>query len=52
MDENTLIKHFFQNGTEVDPTQQFNLSRKARARRLGEILALMRKHHVTEGLTP
>ena len=52
MDENTLIKHFFQNGTEVDPTQQFNLSRKARARRLGEILALMRKHHVAEGLTP
>lgn len=52
MDENTLIKHFFQNGAEVDPAQQFNLSRKARARRLGEILALMRKHHVTEGLSP
>lgn len=52
MDENTLLKHFFQDRAEFDPDQQFGLSRKTRSRRLREIVLLMRKHHVMEGLSP
>ncbi len=52
MDENTLLKHFFQDRAEVDPDQQFGLSRKTRSRRLREIIVLMRKHHVMDGLSP
>ncbi len=52
MDENTLLKHFFQDRAEVDPNQQFGLSRKTRSRRLREIIMLMRKHHVMDGLSP
>ena len=52
MDENTLLKHFFQDRAEFDPDKQFGLSRKTRTRRLREIVLLMRKHHVMEGLSP
>lgn len=52
MDENTLLKHFFQDRAEFDPDKQFGLSRKTRTRRLREIIILMRKHHVLEGLSP
>lgn len=52
MAENSLLKYMFRDGTEVDPDQKFGLSRKTRMRRLREIIALMRKHHVYEGLSP
>ena len=52
MEENSLLKHVFRDGAEVDPDQQFNLSRKSRMRRLHQIIGLMRKHRVLEGLSP
>lgn len=52
MAENSLLKYMFRDGAEVDPDQKFGLSRKARMRRLREIIRLMRKHKVIEGLSP
>lgn len=52
MTENTFLNRFFQNGTDIDPDQQFGLNRKLRFRRLHEILRLMRRHEVFNGLSP
>lgn len=52
MAENSLLKYMFRDGAEVDPNQKFGLSRKSRMRRLREIIKLMRKHRVQEGLSP
>lgn len=52
MAENSLLKYMFRDGEEIGPDQKFGLSRKARMRRLREIIGLMRKHHVHEGLSP
>ena len=52
MEENSLLKYMFRDGAEVDPDQKFGLSRKSRMRRLREIIKLMRKHRVQEGLSP
>lgn len=52
MEENTLLRHVFRDRAEVDPEQRFNLNKKSRSKRLREILALLRKHHVMEGLSP
>ena len=52
MAENSLLKYMFRDEEEIDPDQKFGLSRKARMRRLREIIGLMRKHHVNEGLSP
>lgn len=52
MADNTLLKHFFSDRAEVDPGREFNLSRKTRSKRLREIIALMRRHHVLDGLSP
>ena len=52
MAENSLLKYMFRDGEEIDPDQKFGLIRKARMRRLREIIGLMRKHHVNEGLSP
>lgn len=52
MAENSLLKYMFRDGVEIDPDQKFGLSRKARMRRLSEIIGLMRKHRVYEGLSP
>lgn len=52
MAENSLLKYMFRDGAEVDPDQKFGLSRKSRMRRLREIIELMRKHRVQEGLSP
>lgn len=52
MAENSLLKYMFRDGAEIDPDQKFGLSRKARMRRLSEIIGLMRKHRVLEGLSP
>ena len=52
MPENTLLKHFFGYGEDVDPERQFNLNRKSRSRRMREIFAIARKHHVLNGFTP
>lgn len=52
MEENTLLRRVFQDRNEVDPDQQFGLSRKNRTQRLREIIALMRRHHVMDGVSP
>ena len=52
MAENSLLKYMFRDGAEVDPDQKFGLSRKSRMHRLREIIKLMRKHRVQEGLSP
>lgn len=52
MAENSLLRYMFRDGAEIDPDQKFGLSRKARMRRLSEIIGLMRKHRVHEGLSP
>lgn len=52
MDENALLKHFFKDRDDVDPDQKFGLSRKARMHRLHQIVKLVRKHHVYEGVSP
>lgn len=49
MNENTLLKRFFEDGIEFDPDKQFGLSHKVRIRRIREIVLLMRKHHVMDG---
>ena len=51
MNENTLLKRFFEDGIEFDPDKQFGLSHKVRIRRIREIVLLMRKHHVMDGLS-
>lgn len=52
MPDNTLLKHVLNDDSSVDRDRQFGLSRKTRSRRLREILALMRRHRVSEGITP
>ena len=52
MPDNTLLKHVLNDDSNVDRDRQFGLSRKTRSRRLREILALMRRHRVSEGITP
>ena len=52
MPTNTLLKHFFGQGAELDPDDRFNLNRKARSKRLREITAIARKHHLLRGFTP
>ncbi len=52
MPSNTLLKHFFGQGSEVDPEKRFDLNSKTRSRRLREILAIAKKHHVLRGFTP
>ena len=52
MPSNTLIRHFFGQGTELDPEDRFELSRKTRSRRLREIYSILMKHHFLRGFTP
>ncbi len=52
MARNSLYKHFFGHSAEVDPEDQFDLSRKSRSRRLREIYSVLSKHHVLSGFTP
>ena len=52
MNDNTLLKRFFEDGIEFDPDKQFGLSHKVRIRRIREIVLLMRKHHVMDGVSP
>lgn len=52
MEENTLLRHFFNDRAEVDPEQQFGLTRKSRNKRLHEIIGLVRKYKVMDGITP
>ncbi|WP_080799226.1 ABC1 kinase family protein [Arabiibacter massiliensis] len=52
MAENTLLKYFFSSGAEIDPEGRFDLSRKARMRRLREIYAILQKHHFLKGFSP
>ena len=52
MPSNTLLKHFFGQGAELDPEDRFNLSGKSRSRRLREITSIANKHHVLRGFTP
>lgn len=52
MRESTLLKHFFNSRTDVDPQQQFGLNRKSRSKRLREIVSILRKHKFLQGFTP
>ncbi|MEG1397033.1 MAG: AarF/UbiB family protein [Raoultibacter sp.] len=52
MANNTLLRHFFNTGAAIDPEERFNLSRKARSRRLREIAGILPMHTVTRGVTP
>lgn len=52
MEENTLLRHLFNDCAEVDPEQQFGLTRKSRNKRLHEIIGLVRKYKVMDGITP
>lgn len=52
MEENTLLRHLFNERAEVDPEQQFGLTRKSRNKRLHEIIGLVRKYKVMDGITP
>ena len=52
MAENTLLKYFFSSGADIDPEGRFNLSRKARTRRLKEIYSILQKHHFLKGFSP
>ncbi len=52
MADNTFLNRFFQSGVDIDPDQQFGLNRQSRMRRLHEIIGLMRRHHVFEGVSP
>ena len=45
MPENTLLKHFLNDGASIDPEDRFGLNRKSRSRRLREIVSIIRKHH-------
>lgn len=52
MIDNTVLKHFFSTGADIDPEGRFNLNRKTRARRLKEIYSILQKHRVLHGFTP
>lgn len=52
MPGNTLVRHFFGQGAEIDQEDRFNLSKKARRRRLREIYSILSKHRAWRGTTP
>ena len=52
MAQNSLFKHFFGQGAELDPEDRFNLNRKSRSRRLREIWSILRKHKALGGVSP
>lgn len=52
MEENVLLRHLFNDRAEVDPEQQFGLTRKSRSKRLHEIIGLVRKYKIMDGITP
>ena len=52
MPGSTLVRHFFSQGTELDPEERFDLNRKTRSRRLREIYSILVKHHFLRGFTP
>ena len=52
MSENTLLRHFLTARAEVDPEDQFGLSRSVRAKRVREIIQILRKHNFLQGFTP
>lgn len=52
MPGSTLFKYFFGQGAPLDPEEKFNLTRKARSKRLREIRSILSRHHFLRGLTP
>ena len=52
MPGNTLLKHFFGQGAELDPEDRFDLNRKTRSKRLREIYRILAHHHFLRGFTP
>ena len=52
MPGNTIVRHFFGQGAEVDPEARFDLSKKARRRRLREIYSILSKHRAWRGVSP
>lgn len=52
MKENTLLQYFLPARAEVDPEKKFGLSKKTRTKRMHEIMGILRKYKVFEGLQP
>ena len=52
MAENTLLRHFLNTRAEVDPTDEFGLSRSVRVKRVHEIVNILRKHDFLQGFSP
>ena len=52
MAENTLLKHFFSSGADVDPENRFDLNRRSRVKRLKDIYAILQRHKFLRGFTP
>ncbi len=52
MPKNTLLKHFFGQGADLDPEDKFDLNNKSRSRRLKEITSILNKHHALRGFSP
>ena len=50
--ENTLLKYFFGSESQLDPENRFGLNRKTRARRMREILGILRHYHFLRGFQP
>lgn len=50
--ENSFFRTLFSTPSGVSPEEQFGLSRKSRWTRLREMLHIVRRHHLRNGLTP
>ena len=50
--ENTFLRHFLTARADVDPEDQFGLSRSVRVKRVHEIVHILRKHNFLQGFTP
>ncbi|WP_251197419.1 ABC1 kinase family protein [Anaerotardibacter muris] len=52
MSDNTLLRHFLNTRAEVDPADEFGLSRSVRVRRVHEIVQILRRHNFLQGFSP
>ena len=52
MAQNTLLKHFFIEGTEAEQEEKFGFSLKSRTQRLAEITKILGRHHFLRGFSP
>lgn len=52
MSDNSLLGRFFDPNPDNNPEKMFGLSRKSRFARLHEMMSIVRRHHVTSGISP